>query len=173
VADLYNEYLTPPAAVVAVPIIYDGISGFVVEMLWVLLASIAVVVAAGTSLGASRDSRRDIDGGRPSFYSVADVTGIWSRPRLDRLLGPRDDDDRYRATTEQVYTIPQTLWKRLFDNDLCDLACILFAIVSPFLYQSQTALSLGLLVVSGAYIVTGYVGAIVVVVRDGSGNGEQ
>jgi hypothetical protein len=120
------------------------------------------------SIGASRGSRRDIGSGRPSFYSVADATGIWSRSRLDRLLGPRDANDRYTATAEQVDAIPQTLWKRLFDNGLCDLACILVATASPFLYGSQTVVSLGLLAVSGAYIAVGYVGAIVVVIRDGS-----
>jgi hypothetical protein len=134
-------------------------------MVWVVLGAIAVIVGAGLSIAASRDSRRDVDRGQPSFYSVADVTGIWSRSRLDRLLGPRDADDRYSVTAEQVYAIPQTLWKRLFDNRPFDLACICVAIASPFLYGTQAALSVGLLALAGMYIATGYIGATVVVLR--------
>ena len=140
------------------------------EMLWVIVASVALIVAAGCSIAASLDSRRDIAGGQPSFYSDADVTGIWSRAKLDQLLGPRNADDRYTATSEQVDAIPQTLCKRYFDNGVSDLACILLAGVSPFVYGSQTALSLGLLAVSAVYIVTGYVVAVVVVIRAGSGD---
>jgi len=137
------------------------------EMLWVILGSVLVVIAAGCSIRASRDSRRDINTGRPSFYSVADATGIWSRTRLDQLLGPRDTDDRYTATSEQVYGIPQAWWKRFFDNDLCSLACILLAIAAPFCYRSQTVLSIGLLAISGSCVVISYVGAVVVILQSG------
>jgi hypothetical protein len=136
-------------------------------MLWILLGSVAVVVAAGCSIGASWDSRRDIARGRPTFHSVADATGIWSRMRLDQLLGPRDAEDRYTATSEQVHTIPRTRWKRLFDNDLSDLACILFAAASPFFYGSHTTLSISLLAIAGSYVGIGYVVAFVVVIREG------
>ena len=137
-------------------------------MPWVILVSIAVVIAAGCSIGASRNSHRDITGGHPTFDSVADATGVWNPTRLDQLLGPRDTDNRYTATAEQVYGIPKTRWKRLFDNDLCDVGCIILALASPWCFQSQTALSIILLAISAAYVVMGYVGAVVVVIRNGS-----
>ncbi len=137
-------------------------------MLWIILGSVGVVIAAGCSVGASRDSRRDITGGHPKFDSVADATGVWNRTRLDQLLGPRDSDDRYTATAEQVYSIPKTWWKRVFDNDLCDLGCIIIALASPWFFRSQTTLSTILLAIAACYLVIGYVGAVVVVSRNGS-----
>jgi len=137
-------------------------------MLWFILGSVAVVIAAACSIWASRASRRDITGGHPKYASVADATGVWNRTRLDQLFGPRDSDDRYTATAEQVYGIPKTWWKRLFDNNLCDLGCIIIALASPWFFRSQTALSIVLLAIAGGYIAIGYVGAVVVVIKSGS-----
>lgn len=137
-------------------------------MLWIILGSITVAIAGGYSIGASRDSRRDIAGGHPSFDSVADATGIWNRTTLDQLLGPRDSDDRYTAAAEDVYGIPKTWWKLFFDNDLCDLASITLALASPWFFRSHTTLSIILLAIAAGYVVIGYAGAVVVVIRNGS-----
>ncbi len=135
-------------------------------MLWILIGSVVVILGSGVSIWSSVRSRRDIATGRPRFESVADVTGIWKRETLDGILGPRDSEDRYRATSNQIHAIPKTAWKQLFDSELGDTATIIAAIISPLVYETNFALSLGLLSSSAAFIIIGYIGAVFVVVRD-------
>lgn len=136
-------------------------------MIWMICVSVVVVIAASTSLAASYDSRRDIATGKPEFTSIADRTGIWYREELDRLLGPRDENDRYTATTEQVDRIPRTWLKFLLDNDWCDGMSIAAALTAPALFCFYPALSVIVLTVAVLYILLGYIVSIVVVLKTG------
>ena len=134
-------------------------------MLWVILGSVAVMIAAGCSVAATRDSHRDIKSGKPTFHSVADVTGVWDRAKLDQLIGPRDGNDRYAVRADQVYDIPQTWWKRWLDNDFCDVSCVVLAVAVPCIFLWQPTLAIVLLAGSAAYVIIGYTTALVVVLR--------
>ncbi len=134
-------------------------------MLWFFVLLAVVLVSAGASLAASRDTRRDLDTGRPTFDSVADATGIWNRSRLDDLVGPRDDDDRYTVNAEMVRNIPSTWWKRWFDSDVADVGCIILSLIAASLIRSHPPFAWGLVSVGAAYIGVGYLGGILVVLR--------
>lgn len=135
-------------------------------MLWYFVLLAVVLVAAGFSLMASGHTRRDLATGRPTFDSVADATGIWNRSHLDDLIGVRDSDDRYTVSADEVRRIPQTFWKRYFDSDVADAGCIICSLIGAPLIRSYPAIAWGLAAVSAAYIVAGYVGAFVVVIRN-------
>lgn len=127
-----------------------------------------VLIAATASLVASRDTRRDLETGRPTFDSVADATGIWDRSRLDGLIGPRDGDDRYTASVQVVRSITPTWWKRWFDSNLADVGCIALSLIGASLMRSHASVAWGLVLVSAAYIFVGYIGGMVVVLRNRS-----
>jgi hypothetical protein len=135
-------------------------------MLWFILLLAVVLFAAGLSLVATRDTRRDLATGRPTFDSVADATGIWNRSRLDDLVGPRDDDDRYVVSAEQVRDISPTWWKRWFDSDVADVGCIVLSLAAGLLFRSYPSVAWILIVVSAVYIGVGYFGGIIVVLRN-------
>lgn len=138
-------------------------------MLWMIIATVMVALAAGGSILATIGSRRDIASGNPTFDSVADVTGIWNRSELDRVLGPRDDEDRYCATAQQVYNIPPARWKWLLDNSWCDAVSLILALTAPVLYAMQSpGAGITLLGCSAAYQLIGYGSALVAVVRSRS-----
>ena len=137
-------------------------------MLWFIVLFVFIVIAAGASLVVSRGSRNDLATGRPTFESVADLTGIWNRARLDELIGPCGDDDRYIVDAETVAKIPQTWWKRWFDRDLGDVGCIVLAIAAALLMHSNSLLAWCFVTVAAAYIVVGYIGGVAVVMRNRS-----
>ncbi len=137
-------------------------------MLSFFMLSAIVLVAAGASLVASRDTRRDLATGHPTFDSVADATGIWSRSRLDDLVGQRDEDDRYTVSAEMVYSIPMTWWKHWFDSDIADIGCIVLTLIGATQIRLHPPIAWSLVAVPAAYIVIGYVGGVLVVVRNRS-----
>ena len=137
-------------------------------MLWFYILLAVVLVAAGASLVASRDTRRDLATGRPNFDSVADATGIWNRSRLDDLVGPRDGDDRYAVSAEIVRNIPPTWWKRWFDSDVADVGCVVLSLIGVSLIHSQPSIAWGLVAFSASYIIVAYLGGILVVLRNRS-----
>lgn len=138
-------------------------------MFWFIGLFAIVVISAGASLVASRDSRRNIASGNPTFASVADVTGIWNRERLDELIGPRDDDGRYNVGAETVAQLPRTRWKRWFDSDLGDVGCILLAVASAVLLTlSYSVAAWCVLSAAAIYIVAGYAGGTVMYMRSRS-----
>ena len=137
-------------------------------MLWFIVLFVFVVIAAGASLVASLGSRNDLATGRPTFESVADLTGIWNRARLDELIGPSGDDDRYIVDAETVAKIPRTRWKRWFDPGVGDVGCIVLAIAAALLMRSHSLLAWCFVSVAAAYIAVGYIGGVVVVMRNRS-----
>ena len=141
-------------------------------MLWLIIISASLVLAVAISLWASFDSRRDISTGTPRFDSVADVTGIWNRETLDRILGPRDSEDRYRATAEEIRKIPRRPWKLWLDSEVADIVCMVAAVSAPFLYITNVAGAIVLLSCSGVYVLLGYVWAAREVFR-GRGRSED
>jgi hypothetical protein len=141
---------------------------WIAPMLWFYLLLAVVLVAAAASLVASGNTRRDLATGRPTFDSVADATGIWNRSRLDELVGPRDGDDRYAVSAELVRNIPPTWWKRWFDSDVADIGSIALSLIGVFLVRSYPSIAWGLLAVSAAYIIVGYIGGVFVVLRNRS-----
>ena len=132
-------------------------------MVWFFLILTAVVIAAGASLAASWNSRRDLASGRPSFHSVADLTGIRNRTRLDELFGPRDGEDRYTVNAEALQKVPRTKWKRWFDREGSDIGCIALALAAALLIRSLPSIAWGLLAVSAVYLILGYLGALIAV----------
>ncbi len=136
-------------------------------MLWIIIGSVCVALAAALSLWASYESRRDIAAGNPKFSSVADVTGIWRRSQLDAILGSRSADDRYAVTLEELSMVRRPGWKVWLDSEAGDAACIVVALLAPFVYDSSATLAVVPLVFAGLYQFVGYAWAICVMFRSG------
>lgn len=137
-------------------------------MAWMILGGLVVGAGAVFSLIASRNSRRDVASGHPTYESVADLTGVWDRSQLDERLGPRDHLDRYTATAAEVDQIPRAWWKLLLDTDAGDVFCLLMTIAAPLAYHSFPNAGLALLAAAATYCIAGYLTAIVFVVRSES-----
>lgn len=137
-------------------------------MLWFLVLLAFVLIAAVASLVASKNTRRDLGTGRPRFNSVADSTGIWNRSRLDDLVGPRDDEDRYTVTADVVRSIPPTWWKRWFDGGPADVGCIVLSLIGLSLIDTVPALSWASVAASATYLGIGYVGGILIILQNRS-----
>lgn len=129
-------------------------------MVWLIVGCVILAAASCLQLIASRESRRDVASGHPSYDSVADITGLWDRRQLDELLGPRDENDRYTATAADIDRIPRTWWKQLFDSDAADYVCLLLAIVAPLVYRSSSEVAIALFAVPALYTLLGYQGAV-------------
>jgi hypothetical protein len=120
-------------------------------MLWITLIAAMVILAATASLFGSWHTRRDVASGRPSYLSLADLTGIWDRRELARLCGPPDEDDRYSLSVETAARLPRKKWLRYFDAPLLDLACILGAGGSIWMGSNQIAAFRFVVVAGGLY----------------------
>ena len=134
-------------------------------MLWFILLFGVVTIASGASLASSLGSRREVATGRPSFESLADLTGIWDRERLESLVGPPHDDERYRADIESIAKIRRTWWKRWFDGELADAGCIGLAIIAACLIRSYPLLAWFVLAIPAVYLAISYLGGFVIVTR--------
>ena len=107
-------------------------------MFWTTAIAIAVIVGAATSLFGWWHTRRDIKSGRPSYLSLADLTGIWDRDALTRICGPPDHRDRYKVTPEMIARMPIRLWVRVFDTAALDLVSATGAVTALWLaYHEQ------------------------------------
>ncbi len=137
-------------------------------MLWITLIAVMVILVATASLFGTWHTHRDVASGRPSYLSLADLTGIWDRRELARLCGPPDEDERYSVSLETAATLPRKKWLRYFDPPLLDLACILGAGVSILMGNNQLGGALWVLAASGLYQLVSWSVAAWQVVKHGS-----
>lgn len=87
-------------------------------MFWIIsVVAVLVVISVLIALTSSFFCWSDIRSGNPHWDSVADLTGVWEREKLDGLLGKSTDERGcYALTAEEAKRLPRTEWKQFVER---------------------------------------------------------